>query len=238
MTLTKTDYLSFKQCSKSFWLRKNKPQLISTEEINDLRLDKGNRITEAARNLFPGGELVSYQENEKMVYETQRLIDEGADILYEGTFEYDDVLVRVDILVKKEHGWDVYEVKSSTKIKERYYDDLAIQAYVLQEAGFQINHYHILHLNNQYTKRGELDLHSLFSVENVTQKISSKLPLIKPDILSMKKIVSQTEGKYEIGMHCEKFHKEDFPCAFMSYCWRDIPDYSVFNITSIGKKKV
>ena len=43
---------------------------------------------------------------------------------YEATL-YDNVLTALDILVKDQHGWKAYEVKSSTKVSDTYIMDAA-----------------------------------------------------------------------------------------------------------------
>jgi hypothetical protein len=47
------------------------------------------------------------------VGKTLNLISKGESIIYEATFQYNNVLAALDILVKDEEGWKAYEVKSS-----------------------------------------------------------------------------------------------------------------------------
>ena len=46
------------------------------------------------------------------VGKTLNLISKGESIIYEATFQYNNVLAALDILVKDEEGWKAYEVKS------------------------------------------------------------------------------------------------------------------------------
>jgi len=62
---------------------------------------------------------------------TRSEIEKGTTTIYEAAFSHDDVFVKVDILHKGRKGWDIYEVKSSTELKDVYVPDAAIQYHVL-----------------------------------------------------------------------------------------------------------
>jgi hypothetical protein len=53
-------------------------------------------------------------------------MDEGVENIYEATFKYDDILVMVNILHKGDDGWEIYEVKSSTEVKDVCLHDASI----------------------------------------------------------------------------------------------------------------
>ncbi|WP_342431058.1 hypothetical protein [Neobacillus sp. FSL H8-0543] len=86
MFITKTDYLAYKQCPKAFWLMNNADHWKSKNDSDNSKIDKVNMVTEVARGLFPGGNLVNLQGYKKMIQETKKLISNGVSIIYEGTF--------------------------------------------------------------------------------------------------------------------------------------------------------
>ena len=45
---------------------------------------------------------------------------------------------RCDVLVRGQDGWEIIEVKSSTKIKDEHIEDLAFQVFVLRQAGLVV----------------------------------------------------------------------------------------------------
>ena len=51
---------------------------------------------------------------------------------------------------------EIYEVKSSTSVKDIYLDDAAYQCYVLTKLGYTVKRVCIVHINNQYVRKGEL----------------------------------------------------------------------------------
>ena len=87
---------------------------------------------------------------------TQDFIFQGESIIYEATFQYNNVLAALDILVKDEEGWKAYEVKSSTKVSETYIKDAAIQYYTIVNSGIDLKDISIVYINNQYTKDGDM----------------------------------------------------------------------------------
>ena len=117
--LSKSQYLTGLQCPKALWLLKNSPHLKkdSSSITQQLLFNEGREVEEVARELFPGGIEVKYgEENLKnQVMETQELINGGVKTIYEGTFEYDDIIIKADLLQKGEGGWNLYEIKSSSE---------------------------------------------------------------------------------------------------------------------------
>lgn len=235
MFITKSDYLLYKQCSKSLWLYKNNPSVIHNTN-NQRRIDKGNQVTELARGLFPNGVLVPYSRNlMNMIKRTEELIVQGETTLYEAAFEYNSTFVICDILHLDETGWNVYEVKSSTQVKERHLDDITYQFYVIQQ-NINVSKIYLVHLNNQYSLKGELVLRELFILDDQTEDIRGKLSFVPSDISQMKALIAGNCVTKDIGSYCNKYGKDDFPCNAKDYCWAHIPDHSVFDITRIGKK--
>ena len=125
--LSKSQYLTGLQCPKALWLLKNSPHLKKGPSITQqLLFNEGREVEEVARELFPGGVEVKYgEENLKnQIMETQELINGGVKTIYEGTFEYDDIIIKADLLQKGEGGWNLYEIKSSSEISDIQKDDM------------------------------------------------------------------------------------------------------------------
>ena len=145
-----------------------------------------------------------------------------------------NVLAALDILVKDEEGWKAYEVKSSTKVSETYIKDAAIQYYTITNSGVDLKDISIVHINNQYTKDGELDIHQLFTIESVYDQVLEFLPRIPNEIRRLKNVIESPEvPNVDIGPHCS----DPYDCDFKGTCWKHIPDYSVFNISRLNKDK-
>ncbi|MCH6574943.1 MAG: DUF2779 domain-containing protein, partial [Bacteroidetes bacterium] len=151
--LSKSKYLSGLQCKKKLWLEINDREKASPLSKADERIfEQGTEVGIEARKRFPGGLLIEYDRTNpsSSVDKTQEAIKDGAEVLFEGAFIFDDVLVLADVLLKNnDNSWDLIEVKSATSVKTQYIPDLAIQKYVIKGAGLKVNKTHLMHLNSE-----------------------------------------------------------------------------------------
>jgi len=245
--LSKSLYTRGLQCEKSLWLKKYKPEVLTPpDEQLKAVFETGNLVGEEACKLFPGGKEVPYEgkNHAKNIDLTQKLLSEGVKNIYEATFEYDGILVLIDIFHQKEDGsFEIYEVKSSTWHNEKsiddinhYIDDASIQYYVLNGLGYNISDTYITLLNTDYVRGPELDIRQLFSHVKVTEEVLDLQGRIPSILESFREILSDTENEpnIDIGWHCNN----PYECNAHEYCWktqRDIPDYSVFDIFQLNK---
>ena len=181
MPLSKSLYTRAIQCPKSLWLKKFKPSVLTpSDESAQAIFDTGNEVGDLACDLFPYGKEVSYNQNyDEMIATTKNYLDSKVSNIYEATFSYDGIVIMVDILSVCPDGVCIYEVKSSTQLKDIYLHDVSIQYYVLENLGFKIKSANIIHINNQYTKEFELDIKQLFKIVDVTssvQELQANIP--------------------------------------------------------------
>ncbi|RJX17074.1 MAG: DUF2779 domain-containing protein [Desulforudis sp.] len=239
MRLSKSQFIRGLQCPKSLWLYKYKPELRQEpDESLQAIFESGKEVGELAQKLFPNGVTISYDptklyENAK---KTTALIKSGIETIYEATFLYDDVLVMVDILHKGVNGWELYEVKSSTKENEVYLNDIAIQYFVVNGSGLQLANAFLIYINNQYVRHGDLDIQSLFTISPQTPIAIQKQESIVIELQRLKEVVKNdsSEPGRDIGLYCYN----PYECDFKTYCWKDIPSESVFSLYFMGKQKM
>ena len=233
--LSKSQFTRGLQCHKSLWLFKNRRELQQKPDASlQARFDAGNRVGILAQQLFPGGTSLEYKSGiSKNIQRTQELIASGIETIYEATFRHDNVLAMVDILRKGKNGWEMYEVKSSTETKDIFINDTAIQYYIAKGTGLDITRVFLVHLNNQYTRRGELDLQELFTVDNVTELTLDRQADIPQQLGDMRKSLEGGEPSIDIGPYCTA----PYECDFKSYCWQNIPEYSIFDIANLRSNR-
>lgn len=238
MNLSKSLYKRGLQCTKSLWLKKhNKDVLSKPDESAQTIFETGDEVGELARELFPNGEEIVFNETtfEEKINLTKQWIDKRVKNIYEATFNYDGMLIMVDILhINDDNSIEIYEVKSSTSVKDVYLDDASIQYYVLNGLGYDIKKTNIIHINNQYVRGDELEIDELFSIVNVSDEILELQSNIPINLKYFKQQLSKkSEPKIDIGSHCSS----PYSCDAMDYCWKHIPDYSIFNISRLRMDK-
>lgn len=236
--LSKSSYLRGLQCKKSLWLYKHQFDLKDAlTPQQEAIFSQGTKVGLLAQDLFPLGwdaGTKHYWEIEKGLVNTQLLIEQGASIIYEAAFMFDGLYAAMDILVKDEDGWKAYEVKSSTSISATHIQDAAIQYYILKNSGLDLTDISIVHINNQYVKKGDLDLEKLFKTNSVLDKIQDSLDEIPDQVLQFKKLLQhKTRPTMELGEQCFK----PYDCDFKGCCWKHIPAYSVFDISRLRAPK-
>ncbi len=181
--LTKSNFMQFLRCSCELWLVKQRPDLVPPIDPALQRIfDEGNVVDAWAQKLFPGG--VNVDGFGKPAAEnTKKAIANGATILLQPTFMTAKLSCRCDILTKNADGsWDIYEVKSSTDVKEEHITDVAFQRICIEEAGIRISRTFLVHINNQYVRNGEIDPEQLFSKVDVTHEVENVMPMAKKEI--------------------------------------------------------
>jgi len=236
MYLSKSRYIDYKQCPKKLWLNIYRREL--ADEMDQSVFINGNKVGELARNLFPGGKLVEYDYKDKqnittMVNKTKELLESDVKVIYEAAFLYDNNLVICDILVKTKDGFDIYEVKSSTSLKEVYEQDATFQYWVITSLGYNINNIYVTYINNQYIRQGKLDIHKLFISKDVTKRATQFLKETKKDVQTIEELIKSKEPDIDIGMHCNN----PYECQFKSYCFKHIPTNSIFDIRNMPAKR-
>jgi len=79
----------------------------------------------------------------------------------------------VDVLKVTPSGVEIYEVKSSTKVKKINLQDVAFQYYVLSQQGYEIKKDFVVHINSRYVREEVLEVDKLFYLTDVLDEVVS-----------------------------------------------------------------
>jgi len=234
--LSKSLYLRGMQCHKSLYLLKHHKKLQDKKKDSQQAVfAAGTAVGKLAQDLFPGGEEISVEDLTipERVKKTRELIDAGITTIYEASFEYDGLFVMVDILHKGENGWDLYEVKSSTSVKDVNLHDVSFQYYVLTNAGIDVHKAYLVHIDTSYIRNGDIEVDKLFTIVDLTDSALSLLTSVPLNIKSIRSALSGETPNIDIGPHCS----DPYECDFHGYCWRHIPNDSIFSLRGRGINK-
>jgi len=235
MNLSKSKYCNGIQCKKMLWLDKYKPEEKS-ESNNESILENGNFIHEIARYLFGEHVNIEFSENlSEMIKNTYLTIESYKDIVItEASFNYNNNFCSVDILKKNNDSYEIYEVKSSTTLKEVFIKDASYQYYVLTSLGLNVTKCSIVYLNRNYTRHGPLNLEKLFIKHDITDDVIALKEKVKDNIDAINQYMeNESEPKDDIGEYCFT----PYSCPFFKYCTRNIKENNVFDIASMNYAK-
>jgi len=239
--LSKSTFMHGVQCKKRLYLHKNGRKFgIQKDELTEQQkaiFSSGTNVGELAQNLFPGGidcSPESFFDFRPSVKQTAELIEKQHPVIYEATFQFEQVLVMMDILVLKDDGWHAYEVKSTNSTKPAHIQDAALQYWVMTHAGIDIQSVNVLHFNKEYVRDGDINIEQLFTWDEVTSDVVEFQSQIESDIIANKECLKCSEiPQIDIGPHCTN----PYACDFMGNCWKEVPEYSVLNLTNARGKQ-
>ncbi|MBF8260408.1 MAG: DUF2779 protein [Actinobacteria bacterium] len=164
---------------------------------------------------------------------TRAEIDRGAKVIYEAAFSFNDIFVKADIIVRERGYWNLYEVKSTTSVKENHRDDAAVQYYVLSGCGFPVHKAFLVHIDNSYVRKGEIVPQALFSIEDITGGVREKQASIPDTLSDMRAMLRGKAPDIDIGPHCD----DPYECDFKDHCWKHVPEQSIFALRGRGIDK-
>lgn len=240
MRLSKSKYTQGVQCPKMLWMRQNMPEQFDDSVLNQAVLENGNAVGDLAMGYYGPYIEVPFDAEDpgrfrKAVELTKAYLEEGHRVICEATFSTGDNYCMADILrVRDDGSFDLVEVKSSTEMKDIYFHDMAYQCWVIEQCGYKVSSASLMHVNNKYVRAGELDLHELFAVEDHTQEVLEMARSVPSRLHSILAVAdAEAEPAIPIGLQCFN----PYECGFRGWCFRELPENNVFDISGILKKK-
>jgi len=218
------------QCHKRLYLECFHRELAGpVDPQSQARFDEGQQVGELARALRPGGVLIEEDHlhpREAIESTARALADPDIPAIYEAAFQFQDVLIRVDIFARTSpKAFEFIEVKSSTKVKAEHRPDLGIQLWVLEGAGLSIDKANLAHLNKAYEySGGEHVCDQLFALVDLTAELRASQDKHLAALQDMWESLQAAEPPaVDVGPHCKKPHE----CNFLSHCRADLPEHPI-----------
>lgn len=180
------------------WLKKHdKGKLPQVSDSLQAMFDDGHLFEEYAGKLFPDAVTVgfSFTENNysSMPRRTREALESGANTILQGRLETQNVTCIFDVLERVEGNmFDLIEIKSSAEVKEDHIHDLAFQTIVLEECGLTIRKTFVIHVNNKYVRKGDINITEFTVREDITDKVRDVVPATKEGIQEALKVAHST----------------------------------------------
>lgn len=214
-SLSKSKILLHRQCPKRLWLHVHKPELAEEDPSAEARFRDGNKVGDIARKLYPGGDFIDTLNREDALARTAADLKTGGKPIFEAAFLHNDVLVRADLLVPEKSGYRLVEVKSSTKVKDYHLEDITVQTWVIQQAGFEPSRCMVAHIDNSFVYPGKGKYKGLLKEVAVDAEIRALIDEV-PTWVSQAEatLAKRKEPNIAPGDQCS----EPFACDFANYC--------------------
>lgn len=241
MTLSKTDYILYKDCPKNVWLKIHKPEIysniLSDFEMNIIQ--SGNEVELVARKLFKNGILIEGRDK-KAEQDTIGYLESKEKVLFQPLFVTNKFLAAVDVLEynSDDDSYIIYEIKSTNGVDDKvHYHDVAFQVNVLRQKGLKVSKAYLIHLNSEYVRYGKLKIedNQLFKITDVTSEVESLAEEVATEMNLAHEYISKD---VEPNGYCVCIYKgRSKHCTMFKYSNPDIPEYSIHDIARIGSSK-
>ena len=230
--LSKSTYIKGLQCEKALYMQKKHPYLRDKLSIEQrAKFQRGTDVGVLAHEVFPGGIDMSPNAPSQFPKKVQETMDNLGNpevkVLYEAVFQYNDTLIMLDMLVREGDKWLAIEVKSSLRISDTYYNDAALQYYVLHGCGVPLSDFRLMYLNGDYVKDGPIDVKQLFKMESVMDFVVEREAFVAKNVERLKAVVALPHAPIvEIGEQCN----DPYPCDFYGHCWKHVREPDLYTV--------
>lgn len=238
MIISKSEYMMFLKHPAWAWLKKHdKSKLPPIEPAQQAIFDEGKLFEKYAEQLFPDAVNLgfsNYDEYVNLPEKTKQALNSGAKTIFQGRFEIENITCIVDVLVKNENdSFDLYEIKSSSHVKEEHKYDLAFQVVVLGKCGYKIRSVNVIHVNNDYVKNGEINIKELTTTTDITIGVYDILEETKNNIQECLQIVSGDTCP-DLSPGFAQFDYTSFKewLHIYKYLHKDLDKYSIYHLCS------
>lgn len=231
--LSKSKIIEGLQCKKRLWLTIHRPELAETSDGVSDRLQAGLKVHDVFRTVYPDGISVSYDNGlVHALQETKRLVNAGVARIFEATFSNQGVLVRADLIEKADGFYKLYEVKSSTSVKDYHINDASIQAWVISKS-IPLSSVFVTHIDNSFVYQGGNDYRGLFFSQEVTEQVNTIQTEIPGWLNDFRHSLSGGEPEINPGEQCYS----PFECPYRSYCIpkQAAPEYPVEILPGVSR---
>jgi len=241
MRLSKSRFISGCQCHRRLWYDVHQPELAICSSAQTYIFETGTILGEIARKRFPEGYLIEadHKHMHEALEETQaRLTDPNQCTLFEAAFLHGDVFVRPDVLERAPNGkWNLIEVKATSSVKPYHELDVAIQTWVVQGSGVELQSSALMTINKGYVFDGkQLNYRELFQLHDKTDLAQGHRPFVEEEVARQFEMLSKDVPDIQPGPQCD----DPFECPYFSHCNGEIPvpEHPLSELNGMRKERI
>ncbi|MCK9575155.1 MAG: DUF2779 domain-containing protein [Clostridia bacterium] len=239
--ISKSRYTTFLKSPRELWLSIYRKDLAIVNPSAQQRFDAGHLLGDYAKKIIAGTVDVTCFNEEgkldisKMIESTSIAIQNNVPAIAEASFSFGNMFASIDILKNNNDGtWDIYEVKSSSEVKDIYLYDIAFQKHLLIKCGLKIENSFVVYVNKDYKKHGKIEIDKLFTFFKTDDLITSHMAEIDENVAKAIEVLSlKEEPQIDIDENINKPYKS----PFWEYYTSHLPKPNVFDIYRLSMKK-
>ncbi len=224
--LSKSRVTEYLQCPKRLYLSIHHPELKEEPADMQVRFDAGYQVGGLAQKLYPDGIMIGDESNDlrAALEQTRQVLRDHPDKpLFEATFQHGGMLIRSDLLIPDESNYRMVEVKSSTRVKDYHLPDCAMQSWVTENSGIQLNRVSLMHIDNSFVYKNKGDYRELLRETDITDAIQPFKQEVPNWIEDCQHMLVGSIPDIEIGPQCSS----PFECPLYGHCSKGQPEYPV-----------
>jgi len=232
--LSKSKYLNGLQCRRLLWVAVNDAGRIPQPDVaKQYIFDQGHLVGELAHRLYPEGINLDTSSIAGNLRQTLASLPLRRP-LFEAGFSAKRLYCRLDVLNPVgEDEWDIIEVKSTLSAKDEHVLDVEFQRRCCLNAGLKVRNCHVMYLDRDHIKQGELDPGRLFTSEDVTGRLDTVPGQFEGRLAALLAVIDSAKcPEVTVGRHCNT----PYPCPLQGECWSHMPKHHV--MTLYGGKKL
>ena len=220
ITISKSDFLDYLSCAASFHLRKTRPDAIewpAPGEHDRMLMEEGKEVERIAVAWLTG-------------------LADGSSLVRQSEVRHGPFVAKLDLMRRNEDGSvDIIEVKSSTGYRE-HLEDACFQAVVARRSGLEVRAVHVVHVDGDYRREGELDPTALLKVVDVTDEVAVIVDRVSSDMAAAERLL--VEGREEAtGCDCRLLPRGRH-CAAFAHLNADVPELSAYDLPRISAPRL
>lgn len=234
--LSKSRLLNWRQCPKRLWLEVHMPDLRIVTPEAERRFQVGHQVGAIARDLEENGLLIGFENDlhAALAATQDALARHPGRSLFEPAFQHDGLLVRIDLLLPRGCAWDIIEVKSSAGVKDYHHADAAVQTWVADRAGIDVEEVCIGHIDSSFVYPGGGDYRGLIAKTPVTDIVDALFDEVPHWVAGARDTLAGSMPDVAVGSQCN----EPFECPFRSFCEPEPLEYPVDLLPDRAGKKL
>lgn len=214
------------------WLKKHdKHKLPPIDEGTQAMFDAGHKFEAYAEAIFENGLTLGFNdfnEYNSLTERTQRALKDGATTIFQSRFVWGEYNCLPDIVdIVGDNEVDLYEIKSSTKVKDEHLYDLAFQRAVIEANGLKIRKIFVIYVNNEYVRHGEIIPTELTKMDDVTLDVHNLAAFTESNMpLALDTMKSDTMPDPNPIFLSKLGNKKEWQAIYDSITGAEKPDYS------------